>query len=329
MTRLRDAPDDLLALCGAAADMLAIPDPAFVEKDFWVVELLRSVARPLQPGPAGGVPGSAAVRFKGGTSLSKAFGLTKRFSEDVDILVECSGYGAGAREKRVLWPICARAADDLGLSGDQVARLSYKTGVTRNVDYLYPRLLSSSAIRPGVRLEMGIRGGTMPGARQQTIRSYIADYLAATGIAADFDELAAVEVDTIAPVRTLAEKLALLHHAGRLAEQGETTPLRKAGRHFYDIHQILKDDGVRTALSIPGQTMADLAADVDAWSANSGWDFTPRPREGYASGQAFRPIGAIRDAAEEGYNLALSLVWGEHPTFEQCLGSIAEASTIL
>lgn len=75
-----------------------------MEKDFWVVELLRSVVRPLELEPVGNVPCSAAVRFKGGTSLSKAFGLIKRFSEDVDILVECEGYGAGAREKRVLRP---------------------------------------------------------------------------------------------------------------------------------------------------------------------------------------------------------------------------------
>lgn len=41
MGLLRDSPDDLFALCGATADSMGI-DPAFVEKDFWVVELLRS-----------------------------------------------------------------------------------------------------------------------------------------------------------------------------------------------------------------------------------------------------------------------------------------------
>jgi hypothetical protein len=116
VTLLRDAPDDLFALSSAAADWLGIPDPAFVEKDFWVVELLRSVVRPLDLAPVGDVPCSAAVRFKGGTSLSKAFGLIKRFSEDVDILVECEGYGASARDKRLLRPLCDRAGNDLGLS---------------------------------------------------------------------------------------------------------------------------------------------------------------------------------------------------------------------
>jgi Nucleotidyl transferase AbiEii toxin, Type IV TA system len=229
MALLRDSPDDLLALCGAAAGSLGIPEPAFVEKDFWVVELLRSVVRPLDLEPVNKIPCSATVRFKGGTSLSKAFGLIKRFSEDVDILVECEGYGAGARENRVLWPICERAGRDLGLPPEQECKLPYKTGFTRNADYLVPSRLDSSAIRPGVRLEMGIRGGTLPGTQLRSISSYIADYIAAAVIEADFEELAPVELDVIAPVRTLAEKLALLHDAGRLAAEGNAGPLGKPG----------------------------------------------------------------------------------------------------
>jgi Nucleotidyl transferase AbiEii toxin, Type IV TA system len=138
MTLLRDSPDGLFALCGAAADSLGIPEPAFVEKGFWVVELLRSVVRPLELEPVNNIPCSATVRFKGGTSLSKAFGLIKRFSEDLDILIECEGYGAGAREKRVLRPICERVGRDLGPPLEEVAWLPYRTGVTRNADYLVP-----------------------------------------------------------------------------------------------------------------------------------------------------------------------------------------------
>lgn len=329
MTLLRDSPDDLFALCGAAADSLGIPEPAFVEKDFWVVELLRSVVRPLDLEPVNNIPCSATVRFKGGTSLSKAFGLIKRFSEDVDILVECEGYGAGAREKRVLRPICERVGRDLGLPPEQVAWLPSRTGFTRNADYLVPSRLNSSAIRPGVRLEMGIRGGTMPGTQFRSISSYIADYIAAAGIKADFEELAAVRVDVIAPVRTLAEKLALLHDAGRLATQGNGKSLGQAGRHFYDVHQLLKSQDVIAALSIPGQTMEILAADVDAKSDEFGWSYTPRPGDGYAVSLVFDPVSDVRDMAEQAYSQALGLVWGERPTFDQILASVAEARDLL
>lgn len=329
MALLRDSPDDLLALCGTAANSLGIPDPAFVEKDFWVVELLRSIVQPLELEPVNNLPCSAVVRFKGGTSLSKAFGLIKRFSEDVDVLVECAGHGAGARERRILWPICERAGRDLGLSHDRIIKLQYKEGFTRNADYLYPSRLGSQAIRPGVRLEMGIRGGTLPGTQRRAISSYVADHIAAAGGEADFDELAPVEVDVIAPVRTLAEKLALVHHSGHLAAQADVVPLQRAGRHFYDIHQLLRSQDVTAALSIPGQTMEILAADVDAKSAEFGWGHTPRPEGGYAASLVFDPAGIVRDVAEEAYTLALSLVWGEQPTFDQCLASIAEAHHLL
>jgi len=222
--RLRDSPDDLFALCRVAAGSLAIPDPAFAEKDFWVVELLRSVVQPLALEATGKELPSARVMFKGGTSLSKAYGIITRFSEDVDVLVAIDGYGTGARDKQVLRPLCDRAQVDLGIADTGVDRLGYKTGVTRNVDYTYPQRIPSEAIRPSVRLEMGIRGGVLPGTEQCSIRSYIADHLLAESDDADFDELAPVTVETISPIRTLAEKLALLHHAGVQALAGNDKP---------------------------------------------------------------------------------------------------------
>src|SRR5271170_901240 len=51
-----------------------------VEKDFWVCWVLRVLYHSI---PAG----SPRLLFKGGTSLSKAYGLIQRFSEDIDITV--------------------------------------------------------------------------------------------------------------------------------------------------------------------------------------------------------------------------------------------------
>lgn len=51
-----------------------------VKKDFWVCWTLDALFNGLEPaGPR--------LLFKGGTSLSKAFGLVPRFSEDIDITV--------------------------------------------------------------------------------------------------------------------------------------------------------------------------------------------------------------------------------------------------
>jgi predicted nucleotidyltransferase component of viral defense system len=53
----------------------------FIEKDYWITEILRVVAETL--------PGRAI--FKGGTSLSKGWGLLDRFSEDIDLFRRSGG----------------------------------------------------------------------------------------------------------------------------------------------------------------------------------------------------------------------------------------------
>ncbi|OYX00674.1 MAG: hypothetical protein B7Z15_20155, partial [Rhizobiales bacterium 32-66-8] len=60
-----------------------------IEKDFWVCWTLDALFNRL---PAGG----PRLLFKGGTSLSKAFGLIARFSEDIDVTVFRDDLGEGA-----------------------------------------------------------------------------------------------------------------------------------------------------------------------------------------------------------------------------------------
>lgn len=52
----------------------------YVEKDFWVCWALDALFNGL-------APGGPRLLFKGGTSLSKAFEIISRFSEDIDVTV--------------------------------------------------------------------------------------------------------------------------------------------------------------------------------------------------------------------------------------------------
>lgn len=63
----------------AAAQRMALA-PAVVEKDFWVCYTLDHLFH--RSGFA------ESMVFKGGTSLSKAFGLIERFSEDIDLILD-------------------------------------------------------------------------------------------------------------------------------------------------------------------------------------------------------------------------------------------------
>src|SRR3546814_15198814 len=53
--------------------------PIIIEKDFWVCWTLRRLV--MCPDLAG------HMTFKGGTSLSKAYGIIARFSEDIDLTI--------------------------------------------------------------------------------------------------------------------------------------------------------------------------------------------------------------------------------------------------
>ena len=66
--------------------------PVIVEKDYYVSVFLKElVAR--QPN----------IIFKGGTSLSKCYHLINRFSEDIDLNIDCDSKPTeGQRKKRVL-----------------------------------------------------------------------------------------------------------------------------------------------------------------------------------------------------------------------------------
>ncbi len=77
VTEASDADRRDLFLTAAARLGTAVQN---VEKDFWVCWVLDALFNGLEPG-------GPRLLFKGGTSLSKAFGLISRFSEDIDITV--------------------------------------------------------------------------------------------------------------------------------------------------------------------------------------------------------------------------------------------------
>lgn len=62
------------------AERLGIGSIAIVEKDFWVCWTLKQLFEHAQL--------SKLLIFKGGTSLSKVYGLIRRFSEDVDLVLD-------------------------------------------------------------------------------------------------------------------------------------------------------------------------------------------------------------------------------------------------
>lgn len=71
--------NDRYSLFHNTAAKIGLSD-AIVEKDFWVCYVLDYLFHRS--------PWSDSITFKGGTSLSKAYHLVNRFSEDIDLILD-------------------------------------------------------------------------------------------------------------------------------------------------------------------------------------------------------------------------------------------------
>jgi len=322
--RLRENSDDLAALIARSSSARGIPQ-AFVEKDFWVTEVLRSVSEPLDTLIPSGVELDPHVVFKGGTSLSRAYHLIQRFSEDIDILVEPGSLVLGSNQlDKLLQRIDKRARPFILEEGSQARVPSGKKGLYRNTQYDYPTRLVSTVLRPYVYLEMGVRGRAAPTERRQ-IRSLLAeiciDELHIDG--ATIVEFTPFSLEVLGPERILIEKCAALHTAG---EQLSDNPdaLRPLGRHLYDVHALLRADEVRARLQAIEGGAAALALDCHELSEFHGWHSAPRPETGFASSDVFVMGTPANDALRAAYALVAPLVYGSVPTFGECIRMVEE-----
>jgi hypothetical protein len=327
MPRIRDDRDQFSRLVAATAEDLGL-DPSLIEKDYWAVEALRAVRQGFTV-PIDGSDVHVQPIFKGGTSLSKAHGLIERFSEDVDLLVPIPAddprdYSQSQRTD-VLRATTDAVSAALGIEGE---RRGGRRGVDRHWLYPYdpvgarPELVG---VQSSIRVEVTVMGGQNPRTERQ-VTALVVDHAAKLDGLPTYEDLTPVVIETLAPERTLVEKLAMVHDAAHQATAGEPGRLEGAGRHYYDLAMLLRSEEVVSRLS--SDWVAETAADADRWSAMGNYPFTPRPGAGFASSPAFKEP-ALAEVVIASYRAAITWVWGEKPTLEDCIATIDANATVL
>jgi hypothetical protein len=144
----------------------------------------------------------------------------------------------------------------------------------------------------------------------------------------DFDEFADVAVEVLAPERTLIEKLSSLHHLGSTYPES-SADIAKAGRHLYDIVRLLDHAQTLAALQAGDDVATELAEDVARNARAAGWAFTPRPDSGFAASPIFDPGHGCREDFQAAYEAIRPLVYGEMPTFEDCIKSVLTKASLI
>ncbi|MDE0497718.1 MAG: nucleotidyl transferase AbiEii/AbiGii toxin family protein [Acidimicrobiaceae bacterium] len=311
--RLRDNPDEVDGYADAVAQIAQIPR-AHVEKDFWITEVLRGIA-------AASRETGCTVIFKGGTSLSKAFGLIKRFSEDVDLLVVLPDASKKAKNN-VLKKFETHARAATGLEGN-IDPGTTTEGVKRTLHLDYPSTHQHTGLRRSVLVEIGTRGGALPYVRRP-MQSLIAEYAERAEFDGDFEEIAPISHLVLDPVRTLIEKLVIVHHA---ATEGDAERQRVTARHFYDIDMLLGSGDVISDLA--KQEVDLLVREVEQHSKAAGLPSIGRPADGFAASPAWN---LRSDHVRQAYDDVITrLVWPntEPSSFEACCQRVHEVADLL
>jgi hypothetical protein len=323
LAKLRDDAEFRVAIERAGSDLGL--DPMFVEKDYWVTQVLRA----LHEGEFAG-----SFIFKGGTSLSKGFGLIERFSEDVDILVRPSYRASIAEREALLLAMTESVAATLGIEWSEYRAPGRGRDAHRADLFHYERLIAptidAGIEAGGVLLETGYAGGREP----SSMVGLVPILCAPLGIdPGEFEDTKEFRVAALEPLRTLVEKIVLLHHLASRMAQGDGVEDDRCGRHYYDILRVLEDADTVRELRDDRDGYTRIVADVESISEQHYGGMTPRPEDGFAKSPAFEPPADsdLRRYLEERYNDAEKLMpqtqrarWPTFGTLLQRIGRHAE-----
>jgi len=225
---------------------------SFLEKDIWVTEILHLLFDE-------GLVGKHAVAFKGGTALSKCWGVIERFSEDIDLSIHWSDL-AGEDDEEEAWVQSTSNASqnkkfrklqenkleewstelvkclnnrfaDYGIK-DLRAELEPRTKGEK-INVIFPRVTSNSNAYhlDHILLEFGGRNRGRPTVTHKT-SCYIAGVEALSAVT-----FPTASVQALEPAYILWEKLTALH---TFSTQEKDPDTHRLARHWYDVDCLLQ-----------------------------------------------------------------------------------------
>jgi Nucleotidyl transferase AbiEii toxin, Type IV TA system len=314
-----------------------------IEKDFWVCWTLDALFN-------GAKADGPRLLFKGGTSLSKAYGLISRFSEDIDITIfrDDIGQSAGVEElERISGTqrrsrleaiksasqtyinsdmkeqLTDRLQETLTAAGvQQVARVEQDTDDQDNQSLLvwYPTVTATDQtyIRPAIKVESGAKSALDPN-QTSAILPYVSSELAEL-------DLQVTNVTTVVAERTFWDKVVILHGLRQWFEKRGA--LRGGGqrvsRHYYDVHRLLESKTGREAASDH-----ELAADCVRHARM----FFNSPDLNLATAIpvsfTLTPNAEMSRELERDYRAMRGMIFGDPPKFEEILNSARNLETRL
>lgn len=237
--KLHEDKEQLADAIRITATELGIPQK-FVEKDYWICQILQRLSR---------IPQAERTVWKGGTSLTKGYGIIQRFSSDVDLAIIGEGLSNNQQKKLVLHlgrdtTIDLEDTEDFGKP--------IKNSRFRKTYHSYPSVIDSTDtsldfLGDYVIVEINTYGNPYPFVRQ-SVKPFITEMMEKRQL----DELIAhldmapFELNVLDKRRTMCEKVVSLLRFS--FEEDPVVGLTSKVRHFYDLHFLMKDNECREYL---------------------------------------------------------------------------------
>lgn len=214
--------------------------PSLVEKDYWITHVLWALQ----------VVG-LEVSFKGGTSLSKAFGIIQRFSEDLDLRIangtagmppisnwKSGGKTAIAERRAFFQALAGLSLPSVSLELDEPSMGPEAKGAVILVDYpgQFKAGLPLSA-SPAIKLEIG--EARVKPSLSRPISSWVHERIGREARPDRFQANQVLALDCVHPMVTLVEKLdAICRRFSRADLEAKTFV-----RHYEDAVHIIRSMG--------------------------------------------------------------------------------------
>ena len=211
-----------------------------VEKDWWVVQTLAVIFS---------MKYDNVLIFKGGTSLSKAWNLIQRFSEDIDLALDREFLGfSGDLSKGDIRKLRRKSYQFITETFTEELKqkfaelgfgnilIKYQEVENHDQDPLiieiyYPALTENdNYLKPVILVEIGCRSLKEP-FTQRSFGTIVSEVFADKAFA---DK--AITIPVVNPERTFLEKIFLLHEEFQKAP--DKIRVRRLSRHLYDIEKL-------------------------------------------------------------------------------------------
>jgi len=284
--------------------------PAIIEKDFWVTWTLAAL---FSDDTLAG-----QLMFKGGTSLSKVYGVIERFSEDIDLILNWESLSQEApAEQQVSKSQDSKVGKALNVDAQNYIAKTLLALIRSRVDPIcevsldddpyvinvsYPSSFTDDYLRPEIRLEIG------PMAAWSPHQQYQVTSLAAKAFPEQFKD-AFCDVNVILAKRTFWEKATILHAEAHRPDSSKQ-PMRYS-RHYYDLAKLASSP-------IREQALADLGllAEVVMFKKRfyqSGWANYQTAKPG-----SFKllPNESVLQELRKDYQAMRNMIYGDYPKFD-------------